>query len=585
MKTDLMSDFQSVIFQQTWRDRIVSAVPSFVLILVLVAAILPIATLIWISTSSTSDVWSHLLLHVLPRSIKDTLLLLILVALGTTLVGTGTAWLTSVCQFPGRRLFTWALVLPLAVPSYLAAYTHVEFFDYSGPVQTALRSIFGFENPRQYWFPDIRSIWGAGLIFTIVLYPYVFLTTRLVFAMQGASVLDASRSLGAKSPKTFWRIALPMARPAVAAGVALALMETLNDIGAVEILGVKTLSYAVFETWLNRDSLAGAVQLALLTLALVAGLIFLERRARRNRSYSTSPQEKLPALIQPSIPKQGLCVLACFTPLTLGLGVPLWVLGTYSMRRLDQFLDPSLITASANSILVSTLSATVATLVAYGLLQHARISKSRLTGFIGKISSLGYAIPGIVLAIGLLVLLAGLDNMLDALMRDYFGFSTGLLFSGSLFIVVYACSLRFLAIAHGTIESGFSKLSPHVDMAARALGNTPAQMAWKVHRPILARAMAISFLLVFVDTMKELSATLLLRPFDFETLATFVIRSSITISAGRRVSSVSVHSRNRHRPGCFTNSLLRKKVISIARKKNADITARVKELVNFAVRM
>ncbi len=483
---------------------------------------LPFLALIWIAINASFDGWPHLLAYVLPHSAWQTFVLLSFVTLGTTLVGAGTAWLTTLCQFPGRRVFAWALVLPLAVPTYIAAYTHVEFFDFSGPLQTMVRTIGGFSTAREYWFPDIRSLGGAGLIFSAVLYPYVYLTCRLVFSMQGASVLDVARSLGARPVRQFWEIGLPMARPALAAGVALALMETLNDIGAVEILGVKTLSYAIFETWLNRDSLAGAVQLALLTLLLVAALIWIERVARRKRSYASSTRDKPPSLLQLNPFKQTLCILACLLPLIAGLGIPLFVLGTYALRRLDGLLDPALYSAATNSILIAFLTASLATLIAYGVLQYGRINKQASISTIGRIASLGYAVPGTVLAVGLLVSLAGFDNWLDGIMRTQFGVSTGLLFSGSIIIVVYACTLRFLAIAYGTIETGFSKVSPHIDMAARALGRSPLQTAWQVHRPIMGRALGTAFLLVFVDTMKELSATLLLRPFDFETLATFI---------------------------------------------------------------
>ena len=496
--------------------------PLAVFGLILCLAALPFSALIWISLSATADVWTHLISNVLPRSLGDTTLLLVYVAFGTVLLGAGTAWLTTICSFPGRKFFSWALVLPLAVPSYIAAYTQVEFFDFSGPVQSSVRSIGGFSSARDYWFPDIRSIWGAGLIFSLVLYPYVFMATRLVFSMQGASILDASRSLGARSGEVFWRIALPMARPALAAGVALALMETLNDIGAVEILGVKTLTFAVFETWLNRGSLAGAVQLALLTLFLVAGLIFLEKRVRRDRNYASSSRDRPPALIIPSGPKQVLCCAACVFPLLFGLGIPVWVLSEFALRRVEQLSDPAMLNALLNSLTVSIITATLATAIAYCLLQYARMANANRIGALGKLVSLGYAVPGTVLAIGLLVPLAGFDNWVDGMMRNNFDISTGLILSGSIFIIIYACTIRFLAIAYGMIESGFSKMSTNIDMAARALGRTPLQMAWQVHRPILSRAMVIAFLLVFVDTMKELSATLLLRPFDFETLATFV---------------------------------------------------------------
>ena len=505
-----------------WRNRLGFTVPAGILALFLFLTLLPVLALLWVASTSTSGVWHHLVNYVLPHSLRDTAVLLALTGFGTMIIGAGCAWLTSLYSFPGRKFFTWAMVLPLAVPTYIAAYTHVEFFDYSGPVQSTLRSLGGFATSKDYWFPDIRSLWGAGFIFSVVLYPYVFLTSRLVFSMQGASVLDVARSLGAGQSEIFWRVAVPMARPALAAGVALALMESLNDIGAVEILGVKTLTYAVFETWLNRDNLAGAVQLALLTLLVIAALVYVERRARQHRSYAAATRERRPARLRLTRPRQLACLIACGLPLLFGLGIPLWILGTYAARRLSNVYSPKLATAAGNSILVAVISAVAATAAVYFVLQLARITKRPAVGTIGRIASLGYAIPGTVLAVGLLVPLAGFDNWLDGQMRQNLGISTGLLFSGSVAIVVYACTLRFLAIAYGTIEAGFLRVSPNIDMAARALGRSPGEMAWQIHRPILTHALSIAFLLVFVDAMKELSATLLLRPFNFETLATFI---------------------------------------------------------------
>ena len=521
MKDSMPHEVESIP-QAAWTGWLTRGIPLFGLAVFLALTVLPIAALIWIAAGSSGESWQHLSSFVLPRSARDTTYLLAFVTIGTVFLGAGCAWITSIYEFPGRRFFSWALVLPLAVPTYVAAYTHVEFFDYSGPVQSSLRELFGYKTSRDYWFPDIRSLGGAGFIFSLVLYPYVFLTSRLVFSMQGASALEVARSLGAGGWEVFLRIALPMARPALVAGVALALMETLNDIGAVEILGVKTLTYAVFETWLNRDNLVGAVQLALLTLFIIAALIWIERRARQHRSYATETRERPASTIYLSPLAKGMCIVACLTPLLFGLAIPLWILGTYAGRRLQSALEPELITAAGNSLMVATCAAALATAVSYAILQYGRITQKPTVGTIGRIASLGYAVPGTVLAVGLLVPLAGFDNWFDGLMRDYFGFSTGLLFSGSISIIVYACALRFMAIAYGTIEAGFLRVSPNIDMAARALGRKPREMAWQVHRPILKRAMSIAFLLVFVDTMKELSATLLLRPFNFETLATFI---------------------------------------------------------------
>ena len=502
------------------KSRII--VPVLLLLAILFCALLPIVSLVWISLISTADVWPHLINYVLPNALFDTLLLLLLVGLGTGIIGVAAAWVTTVCNFPGRTIFTWAMVLPLAVPTYIAAYAHVEFFDFSGPLQSYLRHWLGYTNARDYWFPDIRSVWGAGFVLSSVLYPYVFLTCRLVFSSHGASLLDASRSLGASPHRVFREIGLPMVLPALAAGGALALMETLNDIGAVEILGVKTLTFAVFETWLNRGSLAGASQLALLTLIIVAGLIWVERYARRKRDYASSTRERPPARLQLTPFKQALCLLLCLVPLVAGLLIPIYVLAGFALPRLDQLANSGLMEATQNSLLIAILSATFAVTITYLVLQYGRLSKRPYVSTIGRIASLGYAVPGTVLAIGLLIPIATFDNWLDGLFRDWFNISTGLLISGSIALLVYACTLRFLAIAFGTMETGFQKISPNIDLATRALGRSSGELGWQIHRPMMAKTMAIAFFFVFVDTMKELSATLLLRPFNFETLATFV---------------------------------------------------------------
>lgn len=499
---------------------------ALLLFVVLGLAALPLVALAIIALMTLFDgeasAWPHLLRHVLPATAWDTVILLGGVAVCTTVLGAGTAWLTTMMRFPGQRIFAWALVLPLAVPTYIAAYTQVEFFDFSGPVQTAVRGLFGFQSGRDYWFFDIRSLPGAIFTFSLVLYPYVFLPSRLVFGLQGASALDVCRSLGANGWRQFMEVGMPMARPAIIGGVTLALMETLNDVGAVEALGVKTISYAVFETWLNRDSLGGAVQLAVLTLMVVAGLIYLERWARRHRSYASNTRDKPPSRVQLRGWRAGLATTLCALPLLGGLGVPLAVLVPYASRRLDGFWEPQLWAALTNSLTVALLTACLCALIGYGLLQYARLARTPWLATAGRMAGLGYAVPGTVLAVGLLVPLAGFDNALDSVLRDTFGISTGLLFSGSIIIVIYACSLRFFTISYATLEAGFGKISPSMDMAALALGRKAPQVARDVHRPMMQRAVGIALLLVFVDAMKELSATLLLRPFNFETLATMI---------------------------------------------------------------
>lgn len=494
------------------------------LLALLIAAVmaLPLVALAAIAASSFGASWPHLLRTVLPGATATTLLLMLSVGAGTAAVGVGSAWLVSMCRFPGRAVLDWALVLPLAVPTYIAAYAYVELFDQTGPVQSGLRAVFGFATVRDYWFPEIRSLPGAAVAMTAVLYPYVYLTTRVLFLMQSAHVLDVSRTLGAGPHRLFWRVALPLARPAVAVGVSLALMECLNDIGAVEFFGVRTLTFAVYDTWLNRADLAGAAQLALVLLLLVFLLIGAERSARGRQRYNVGRGTAPPQRFDLSGWRAAAAAALCLLPVFFGFLLPAGLLADYASRRLDQFADAAVLDAAANSLIMAAATALVTVAAGLALVYSGRLSGSRPVVMIGRLAASGYAVPGTVLAVGILVPMAAFDNRLDAAMRALFGVGTGLLVTGSGAALVYALTVRFLAIAYGSIDAGLAKISPHLDMAARTLGRTPVRTLLEVHLPLMRPAATAAALLVFVDSMKELSATVLLRPFDFETLATLV---------------------------------------------------------------
>ncbi|MBB4304106.1 iron(III) transport system permease protein [Rhodobium orientis] len=486
-------------------------------------ALLPILALVVISLTPAGEVWAHLISTVLPRAISTTALLMLGVAGVVTAVGVTTAWLVTMCRFPGRRLFDWALLLPLAVPTYIVAYTYVEAMDVTGPIQTTIRAVFGFTSARDYWFPEIRSLPGAVFVMGMVLYPYVYLTTRAMFLMQSACALDVARTLGANPLRLFSSVALPLARPAIAVGVTLAMMECLNDIGAVEHLGVKTLTFSIYDTWLNRGSLAGAAQMATAMLVIVFLLIWLERFARRHQRYhQTSSRYRMLPNYRLTGWKAALAILACSAPIVLGFLVPASVLADVASRRLEQLSAPGFLSAVVNSIGLS-LAAVVLTvltglLVAYTL----RLRRNRLIHTIARFSTIGYAVPGTVLAVGILIPSAAFDNFLDGTMRATFGISTGLLLTGSGAVIVYGYATRFLAVAFGTLESGLQKVSPNLDMASRALGRTAARSLVEIHMPMIKPALATASMLVFVECMKELPATILLRPFNFETLSTTV---------------------------------------------------------------
>lgn len=491
--------------------------------------VLPVLSLAFVALSGTGEDWPHLIDNVLPGATRTTIALLAMVAMLTTVAGVACAWAVVAYEFPFRRVLSWALVLPLAVPPYLAAYAFGEFFQYQGPVQSLVRSLFGFETIRDYWFPDIRSTWGTAFVLGSVLYPYVYLTTRIVFLMQGRNIADVARTLGARPARVFWRVLLPMARPAIVAGVALVLMETINDIGAAEYFGVRTLTVAVYTTWLNRGSLEGGAQIAILMLVLVVLLLVAEQWARRRQRFHAGRGTHL-KVHPPRVALKGWtrCALpvAVALPILCGFGVPITVFGQYASRRLEQFTSPDVANAFLNSLMTASITAIVTVAIALFLLNAQRLSKGRAMAATVRLASVGYALPGGILGLGLLFVLARFDNVVDGFARAQFGFSTGLLLTGSAAAVVLACTIRFVALAEGAIRSGMEKLPGSLDEAARSLGKTPSQSAAKVLLPLLRPAILTAAVLVFVDTVKELSATILLRPFGFSTLATYVYENA-----------------------------------------------------------
>nr|WP_274630041.1 iron ABC transporter permease [Mesorhizobium shangrilense] len=501
--------------------------PWLLCIAILIAGIvlLPVISLATVALTGSGEDWPHLIRNVLPGATTTTLGLLAMVAVGTAVAGVISAWLVVAFDFPFRRTMSWALVLPLAVPPYLAAYAFAEFFHYSGPVQSLVRAVFGFETIRDYWFPDVRSTGGAALVLTSVLYPYVYLTTRVVLLMQGRNIGDVARTLGARPAKVFLRVLLPVTRPAIIAGVALVLMETINDIGASEYLGVRTLTFAVYSTWLNRGSLEGGAQVALIILVLVFALLMLEQHSRKRQRFHNSRGTQIKAH-HPRIPLHGrrgwTALGVTLSPVLLGFGIPLFVFGQYASRRIEQFATPELGAAFLTSVATSAVTAVLTVSLALVLVNAVRVARSGGMTALVRLASVGYALPGGILGLGLILVLTRFDNGLDALMRVEFGVSTGLLVSGSAAAVILGCTIRFLALAEGAVRSGLDKLPPHLDEAARSLGKSPTASATTVLLPLLKPAILTALVLVFVDTVKELSATILLRPFGFGTLATYV---------------------------------------------------------------
>jgi len=485
----------------------------------------PILAIVWLAATGGTEDLAHVAGTVLPRALIRTAMLLVLISLATAMTGILAAWLTIAFDFPLRRILTVALVLPLAMPTYLAAYAAGEFFDFTGPLQTAVRAVFGFTRPSEYWFPDIRSVGGATLVMGAVLYPYVYLACRSMFLLQGRAAADVARTLGASPLRVFFRVQLPMARPAIVAGLTLVMMETLNDIGAVEYLGVNTLTFSIYDTWLNRGSLSGAAQIACVMLVIVVLLVVTERWARRSQRFAsgkTTTAVHDAARVRLRGVTKWLATLFCLAPVAAGFLVPAFVLGGYAVKRLDTLLTARVAEALGNTVLVGVVTATITVTLAFVIAYSARIGRSGITGFAARSAVLGYAVPGTVLAIGVLIPLATLDNSLTSLLKSWFGWNPGLILSGTMFAIVYALTARFLTMAEGTVDAGFHKLPLSLDHAARTLGRTGPQTVRSILIPVMRPAVLTAGLLVFIETIKELSATILLRPFNFNTLATLV---------------------------------------------------------------
>jgi iron(III) transport system permease protein len=485
---------------------------------------LPLAGLLQVAAIGDAEIWPHLAAYVLPNAAQQTALLLLGVAVITGIAGVGTAWLVTTFQFPGRNSILWLLPLPLAIPTYIAAYVYVDILDAAGPVQTVLRSLFGWRTGQDYWFPPIRSLGGAIFVIGFVLYPYVYLAARATFQMQCALFSEAARSLGARPWALLVQVNLPLARPALAVGLSLALLEALNDIGASEYLGVQTLTLSVFTTWLNRGSLPGAAQIAVTILVVVAGLVALERYGRRRRIYHhTSGPDAGVTRIALGGGRAWLAAAACMTPVTLGFLIPAgYLLRETILRGLTTGADPALLRHAATTILLAACATAVVLVLGLAVALPARLLRGSFVLACVAVATLGYTVPGTVLALGLLSPLVTIDEFFNWLATQISVGPIGLVLAGSSAAVVIAYAIRFLAISIGFIQAGLARISPDFDDAARQLGAGPLSLIWSVHLPLLWPALWGAALLVFVDCLKELPMTLLLRPLNVETLSTYI---------------------------------------------------------------
>jgi len=491
-----------------WASVVAAALIAGPLVSVLVTALAP-----------GGEAWVHLGRTLLPDLLVNSVLLAVLVGAMAASMGAVSAWLVAACSFRGRPVLEVALLLPLAMPAYVCGYAYVWLLDVAGPVQSTLRSVTGL-SWGEYWFPEIRSLPGAALMLAAVLYPYVYLLCRSAFLTQSVCLLEASRTLGHGLPRTFLHVALPMARPALAGGVALALMETLADYGTVQHFAVRTFTTAIYDAWFGLGNRPAAAQLAACLMALVAMLLLLERLTRGGRRFHPTTNRSPP--MRPVVLhgwKEVAAIVACCMPVMLGFVVPAGTLLSLMIRQGDPFEAERTLPYALNSLTLAALTAGVAVLLAALLAWAQRLHPSPLRATANRIASLGYALPGSVIAVGALVPFALFDNALDAWMRARFGVSTGLLLSGTIAALVFAYLVRFLGVALSAVESGLTRIRPSLFAAARVLGRTPAQAVREVELPLARGALLTAGVLVFVDTMKELPATLIVRPFDFDTLA------------------------------------------------------------------
>ncbi|MFZ5558709.1 MAG: ABC transporter permease [Pseudomonadota bacterium] len=489
-------------------------------------------------TAAPTDAWDHIARTVLADYIWNTVWLVLGVAAGVTSMGVVSAWLVTMYSFPGRRALEWALILPMAMPAYVMAYAYTDFFQLTGPLQTWLRELTGW-GPRDYWFPEIRSLPGAIAMFMFTLYPYVYLLARTAFLERSEAMLEAARTLGHGPWSAFFRVSLPMARPALVAGSALALMETLADFGTVAYFGVQTFTTGIYRAWFSMGDRVVAAQLSASLLGFVLLVLTLERLSRgRARFYNTSQRDKAHVARRLAGGRAALAFVACALPLGFGFLLPAGILAHLAWSVENAGFGARFVGLATNTVTLAAVTAVIAVALSLAFVYNARLYPGPLARGLNRLVSLGYAVPGIVIAVGVLIPLARFDNALDAWMREAFGVSTGLLLTGTMTALVYAYLVRFMSASLQTVDAGLAKIRPSMDDAARSLGAGPVETLRRVHAPMLAKSLLVAGLIVFVDVMKELPATLVMRPFNLDTLATHVYN----LAADERLAEAALPS-------------------------------------------
>ncbi len=493
---------------------------------------------------AAGEVWTHLSETVLPDYVANTAVLIVGVGAASLVIGVGTAWLVSMSRFPLRGLFEWALILPFALPAYVLAYTYTGLLDVGGPVQAFLRDGLGFAGVAG-WFPEVRSLAGAVAMLTLALYPYVYMLARAAFLEQAAGLAEVSRTLGRGPWRTFVSVTLPIARPSIAAGVALVLMETLNDYGTVAFFAVDTFTTGIYRTWFGLGEPAAAAQLSTMLLLFVCAILVVERGTRgRGRVHHTTQRIVPPPALRLAGARGLAAAAACAVPILLGFLLPACALLAWSWETAAEAFEWRLAGFAANSLILSALTAAIALLAALVIAYGVRLRPRPAVRAAARVAGLGYAVPGSVIAVGILIFSTWFDHGVDGWMRGLFGISTGLILTGTMAGIVFAYLVRFMAISIGTVESALGRVTANLDAAARSCGRRPAAVLARVHLPLIRGSMAAACLLVFVDTMKELPATLILRPFDFDTLAVRVHQlasdEQLTLAAAPALGIVAV---------------------------------------------
>ena len=481
--------------------------------------IIPIAAVGIAAAGGTFDTWFRLWDTVLPRYIWNTVQLAFYVGIGTAATGTGAAWLVTMCRFPGSRILEIVLALPLAFPAYVLAYAYTDLLDHPGPVQSTLRAVTGW-GPRDYWFPEIRSLGGAALMLIFVLYPYVFLLARAAFLRQSPTAYFAARTMGHGPWSAFFRVSLPVARPAIAGGTILAMMEAIADFGTVAHFGVQTFATGIYQAWFSMGDRPAASQLAFCLMLAALFLVALESRQRGGAKHHQAGN-RIEAMTPHFLSgwRAAAAILACLIPVAAGFVIPLITLLEMAVRSGQNPFAPRYLDFVQNSLILASVAAVLTVIGAVIVGYRMRLAPGKAAMITKTLSGIGYALPGSVIAVGLLVPFARLDNTIDAFMRAHFDISTGLLFTGSIALLVMTYIVRFMAAALSAFDTGISQIRPNVDAVARTLGSGTLNMLLKVHLPLMRASLLTALLIVFVDTMKELPATLILRPFNFDTLA------------------------------------------------------------------